>query len=171
MKKLFVSLGLAAVGTAGLHAAYAPDSPDNSKMWSLSATLRGFYDDNYTTSPQKHGSFGMEASPSFSLNAPLQQTEIGLRYTYGAYYYQQRENNGQKPIDQTHQFDLSLDHAFSSRWEARLEDTVSVLQDPALTAVGTATPQRIDGNNLANTVNASLHTDWTRELSTELSYL
>jgi hypothetical protein len=170
MKKLFVSLGLAAVGTAGLHAAYAPDSPDNSKMWNLSATLRGFYDDNYTTTPKKHGSFGVEASPSFSLNMPLQQTEIGLRYTYGLYYYQQRENNGQSPIDQTHQLDLWLDHAFSSRWEARVEDTVTVLQDPGLTAVGTATPQRVDGNNLVNTVNASLHTDWTREFSTELSY-
>jgi hypothetical protein len=170
MKKLFVSLGLAAVGTAGLHAAYAPDSPDNSKMWNLSATLRGFYDDNYTTTPQKHGSFGIEASPSFSLNMPLQQTEIGLRYTYGLYYYQQRENNGQSPIDQTHQLDLWLDHAFSSRWEARVEDTVSVSQDPTLTAVGTATPQRVDGNNLVNTVAASLRTDWTREFSTELSY-
>src|ERR1035438_5156867 len=100
MKKFFVSLGLAAAGTASLHAAYTPDSQDNSKMWSLSATLRGFYDNNYTTTPKKHGSAGVEASPSFSLNMPLQQTEIGLRYTYGLYYYQQRENNGQKPIDQ-----------------------------------------------------------------------
>ena len=31
MKKFFVSLGLAAAGTASLHAAYAPDSSDNSK--------------------------------------------------------------------------------------------------------------------------------------------
>src|ERR1017187_9985148 len=91
MKKLFVSLGLAAAGTASIYAAYAPDSSDNSKMWSLSGTLRGFYDDNYTTTPQRHGSTGFEASPSFSLNVPLQQTEIGLRYTYGLYYYQRSE--------------------------------------------------------------------------------
>jgi hypothetical protein len=170
MKKIFVSLGLATAGTVGLHAAYAPDSPDNSKMWSLSATLRGFYDDNYNTTQHKQGSFGVEASPSFSLNMPLQQTEIGLRYTYGLYYYQQRQNSGQNPIDQTHQFDLWLDHAFTPRWEARVEDTVSVSQDPALTAVGTATPQRVNGNNIANTFTASLHTDWTREFSTALTY-
>src|ERR1017187_1258958 len=138
MKKFFVSLGLAAAGTASLHAAYTPDSQDNSKMWSLSATLRGFYDNNYTTTPKKHGSAGVEASPSFSLNMPLQQTEIGLRYTYGLYYYQQRENNGQRPIDQTHQLDVWLDHAFTSRWEANVKDTVSVSQDPALSAVGKA---------------------------------
>jgi hypothetical protein len=170
MKKFFVSLGLAVAGTASLHAAYAPDSTDNSKMWSLSATLRGFYDDNYYAAQHKQGSFGFEASPSFSLNMPLQQTEIGLRYTYGLYYYQTREKNGQNPFDQTHQLDLWLDHAFSPRWEARVQDTVRVAQDPALTAVGTATAQRVEGNNLANTLNASLHTIWTREFSTALSY-
>src|ERR1035441_6787925 len=141
MKKLFVSMGLAAAGVATIHAAYAPDSTDNSKMWSLSASLRGFYDDNYNTTQHKDGSFGFEASPSFSLNMPLQQTEIGLKYTYGLYYYQTRDNNGQKPVDQTHQLDLWLDHAFSPRWHGRVEDTFTISQDPALTAVGTATPQ------------------------------
>lgn len=140
-------------------------------MWSLSATLRGFYDDNYTTTPQKHGSFGSELSPSFSLNMPLEQTEIGLRYVYGLYYYQTRDSNGQSPFDQTHQFDLWLDHAFTPRWEARIADTLTVQQDPSLTSVGTATPQRVDGNNLANGVTASLHTDWTRLFSTELTYV
>jgi hypothetical protein len=171
MKKLIVSIGLAAAGVASVHAAPAPVSPDNSKMWSLSATLRGFYDDNYNTTPQKQGSFGFEASPTFSLHVPLQQTEIGLRYTYGLYYYQTRENNGQNPIDQTHQFDLYLDHAFTPRWEARLEDTVTMAQEPSLLTPGLAgTAQRINGNNVANTVTAGLHTDWTRLFSTQLTY-
>jgi hypothetical protein len=169
MKKLFVSLGLAVAGTASLHAAYAPDSPtDKSKMWSLSGTLRGFYDDNYNTTAQKEGSGGFEVSPSFSLNMPLQQTEIGLRYTYGLYYYQDRENKGANPIDQTHQVDLWLDHAFTPRWEARLEDTLVVAKDPSLTASGTATPYRTDGDYLANTMSLSVHTDWTRQFSTEM---
>jgi hypothetical protein len=47
---------------------------------------------------------------------------------------------------------------------------VSVSQDPSLTAVGTATPQRVNGNNVGNTVNALLHTDWTRQFSTALTY-
>jgi hypothetical protein len=171
MKKYFFSLGLAAAGTAGLHAAYAPDGGDTSKDWSMAASFRGFYDDNYTTAHTgKQGSLGFEVNPSFNLNLPLQQTEIGLRYNYGLYYYQKRESDGQNPIDQTHQLDLWLDHAFTPRWETRLEDTVTVAQDPALTAVGTAVAQRVEGNNLANTMKASLHTDWTREFSTELSY-
>ena len=170
MKKIFVSMGLVTAGAASIHAAFAPDSSDNSKIWSLSGTLRGFYDDNYITAQHKQGSYGLEASPSFSLSMPLQQTEIGLTYSYGLYYYQTRENDSQKPVDQTHQLDLWLDHAFTPRWETKLEDTLSVAQDPALTAVGTATPQRVNGNNLANTVNASLHTDWTRLFGTELTY-
>ena len=140
MKKFFVSVGLAAAGSASLHAAYAPDGGDTSKDWSLSATLRGFYDDNYTTAHTgKQGSMAFEINPSFSLNVPLQQTEIGIRYNYGLYYYQKRASDGQNPIDQTHQLDLWLDHAFTPRWEARLEDTASVSQDPALTSTGTST--------------------------------
>lgn len=164
-------MGLAAAGTASLHAAYAPDGGDTSKDWSLGATLRGFYDDNDTTAHTgKQGSMGFEVNPSFNLNMPLQQTEIGLRYNYGLYYYQKRESDGQNPIDQSHQLDLWLDHAFTPRWEGRLQDTATVSQDPALTSTGTAVPQRVEGNNFANTVKASLHTDWTREFSTDLSY-
>ncbi len=84
-----------AIGTVGLQAAYAPDAgADASKIWDVSATLRGFYDDNYLTSNKKQDSIGFEVSPSFSLNMPLQQTEIGLKYTYGLYYYQKREELG-----------------------------------------------------------------------------
>ena len=57
----------------------------------MAASLRGFYDDNYTTAHTgKQGSLGFEVNPSFNLNLPLQQTEIGLRYNYGLYYYQKR---------------------------------------------------------------------------------
>ena len=64
MKKLFISVGLAAAGTAGLQAAYAPDQgPDATRMWSLSGSLRGFYDNNYTTASTPDGSGGFEVSP------------------------------------------------------------------------------------------------------------
>ena len=124
MRKFFVCAGLALAGTTSLQAAYAPDSNsmDTTKMWSVAGTLRGFYDSNYNTQPNgpnKLSSFGFEVSPSLDLNVPLQQTEIGLRYIYGLYYYQDRENLGQKPIDQTQQVNLWVDHAFSERWQGR----------------------------------------------------
>src|SRR5271156_5849545 len=99
MNKLFIiSMGLAAAGTTSLQAAYAPDlnSMETSKIWSVAGTLRGFYDDNYSTSPngQKQGSGGFEVSPSLQLSVPLQQTELAVKYTYGLYYYQARQNDG-----------------------------------------------------------------------------
>ena len=177
MKKLFISLGLAVAGTASLQAAYAPDlnAMQTTKIWSTSATLRGFYDDNYTTSSNgnKQGSGGFEVSPSVQLNVPLQQTEIGLKYTYGMYYYQERQDQGNNPIDQTHQVDLWLAHAFTERVQATVKDTLAIGQEPALLNPGggpISQPYRIEGNNLANNGTVSLTTDWTREFSTVTTY-
>jgi hypothetical protein len=173
MKKIFVSMGLIAAGTASLQATHAPDwSSTSSSMWSVSGTLRGFYDDNYetTTTGAKIGSFGLEVSPQISLNVPLQQTELGMRYIYGLYYYQRREDLGENPIDQSHQFDLWVDHAFNEHWEARVQDSFIVGQEPELIDPNTSVTRRIDGNNVRNTATVTLHTDWTRLFSTELGY-
>ena len=176
MKKFFVSIGLAAAGTASLQAAYAPglNSMESTKLWSLSATLRGFYDDNYTTAsgPNARSSSGFEVSPQFELNVPLQQTEIGLKYTYGLYYYQDREDLGENPIDQTHQLDLYVDHAFTERVKATILDTFVVGQEPELLSQGESVsdPDRVEGNNIANYATFTLHNVWTRLLSTDLGY-
>jgi hypothetical protein len=171
MKKLFVSVGLVALGTASLYADdYAPGlgPMQTTKLWSVSGTLRGFYDSNYATAPNTKGSYGFEVSPEVQLSMPLQQTELGLRYIYGLYYYTERENLGQDPIDQSHELDLWLDHAFTERWQATAEDTAVVGQEPQLLQAGT--PFRVDGNNLANVANFSLTTQWTKLLSSVLTY-
>jgi hypothetical protein len=173
MKKFFVSVGLIAAGTASLHAAYAPDwNSRSASMWSVSGTLRGFYDDNYQTasSGSKIGSYGVEVSPQVALNVPLQQTELGMRYIYGLYYYQTREQLGQNPFDQTHQLDLWVDHAFTEHWQARVQDSFVIGQEPELLDPNTSVTRRVDGNNVRNTGTLTLHTDWTRLFSTELGY-
>jgi hypothetical protein len=173
MKKLFVSVGLIAAGTASLQGAYAPEwSSTSASMWSVSGTLRGFYDDNYTTasSGPNRGSFGFEVSPQINLNVPLQQTELGLRYTYGMYYYQERQDLGQNPIDQTHQLDLWVDHAFTERWQGKVQDSFVVGQEPELIDPNTSVQTRIDGNNISNTGTVTVNTMWTRLFSTAFSY-
>src|SRR5882724_9736391 len=164
MKKLFLSVGLVAAGTAGLQAAYAPDQgPDATKMWSLSGSLRGFYDNNYTTGSSASGSGGFEVSPTVSINVPMQQTEFGMRFIYGLYYYQARANQDQNPIDQTFRTDLWLDHAFTERVQARVEDSVVIAQDPELNTGGpVSNPFRTSQSYLANSGTVTLHTDWTR---------
>ncbi len=173
MRKLFVCAGLALAGTASLYAAYTPDlnSMQTTKMWSVAGTLRGFYDDNYNTAPDgpnKRGSAGFEVSPQLDLNVPLQQTEIGLRYIYGLYYYQDREDLGQKPIDQTQQVNLWVDHAFTERWQGRVQDNLAIGQDPQLVQGGTL--ERANGNNTHNDGALTLNTQWSRLLGTSLVY-
>jgi len=172
MNKFFVSVGLIAAGTAGLQAAYAPDLGPMaaSKVWNVSGTLRGFYDNNYTTAPQSKGSFGFEVTPQLDLNVALQQTELGIRYTYGLYYYQERQDLGQDPIDQSHQLDLWVDHAFTERWRARAQDSFVIGQEPELIDPNTSVPTRTEGNNIRNTGTLTLNTIWTRLFSTQLSY-
>jgi hypothetical protein len=177
MKKIAVSVGLVAVGTASLHAAYTlgSDSMQSTKIWSLSGSLRGFYDDNYTTgagttASPKRGSYGFEVSPSISLNVPLDQTDIGVRYTYGLYFYQDRLNlhPSQNPVDQTHQLDLWVNHAFTESWQISLQDSFVSAQDPSL--VNGGTPLRTEGNNINNVGSLKLDTQWTRLLGSEFGY-
>jgi hypothetical protein len=173
MRKFFVCAGLAVAGTTSLQAAYAPDltTMEASKLWSVSGTLRGFYDDNYNTAPSgpgKRGSYGFEVSPSLSLNVPLQQTEIGARATYGLYYYQDRMTLDGRPIDQTGVLDVYLDHAFTERWQTKVQDSLAIGQEPEL--LNSGVPIRINGSNLHNTGIATLDTQWTRLMGTELSY-
>jgi hypothetical protein len=176
MKKIFISAGLLAAGTACFQeAAAATLDVISPKAWNVSATLRGFYDDNYTVSNTKKGSFGLEFSPEISFNIPLRQTDIGIRYIYGLYYYEQRDELNLDPIDQTHQFDLWLDHSFNERWKIKLTDSVAIGQEPSL--IGPTSPTtpnpvqfRVEGDNLANHADISLNTDWTRLLSTSLHY-
>ncbi len=170
-------MGLAAAGTASLQAAYAPDlGPlSSTKVWNLSATLRGFYDDNYDTANDYYnprGSYGFELSPQLMLAVPLQQTELGLRNTYSMTYYQEREELGQSAVDQSDQLDLWVDHAFSERWQGKVMDTFIVAQEPELlNPNGVITqPYRVNGDNFVNTANFTLNTDWTRLFSTSLNY-
>jgi hypothetical protein len=179
MKKLFVSMGLAAASVASVQLTHADGANGvDSKVWSVSASLRGFYDDNYSTAPNKTGSYGLEVSPQVSVSVPLRQTEVGLRYTYGLYYYQQREDLNVNAFDQSHDFDLWVDHAFSETWHGKAEDTFVYSQEPQLATSGfnASIPTtggsllRTKEDNIGNTADLTLSTDWTKEISTVLIY-
>lgn len=174
MKKLFVSAGLIAAGAASVQSVSAQIDAVSPKAWSLGATLRGFYDDNYDIGQSKQGSPGAEFSPTFSYNLPLRQTDMGVRYTYGLYYYQDRNDRDANPFDQSHQLDFWVDHAFNENWHLNFTDTFGDGQEPELLQPnpisGQAVPFRLNGNNIANHANIILKTQWTRELGTDLHY-
>ena len=168
-----------AVSAASLQAAYAPDltTMEKAKPWSVSASLRGFYDDNYTTTSshssvpglKPRDSFGFEVSPSASLNLPLDQTFIGLSYIYSLRWYEDRTSD---KADHSHQFNGKLDHAFSERYKLELNESFALAQEPEiLDPSGTlSSPLRVEGNNLRNTASGTFSAQLTQLLGLELGY-
>ena len=91
MKKRVITLGVAALGVAGAQAA-------DGKLWEVSASLKGFYDDNYTTSPDDlaEESWGIEVSPGLSLSyGQGTDLEINAGYAYGLRWYNDRAGDDQ----------------------------------------------------------------------------
>ena len=175
MKKLFVSTGLVVIGVAGLQSAGAAAADIVSpKAWTISGTLRGFYDDNYAIGTTKKGSWGLEVSPSISVNVPLQQTDVGIRYYYSLYYYNDRDNLHINPFDQSHQIEFWMHHAFNPNWKLTVTDHVGIGQEPDLLQPnpggGNPINYRINGDNIANYGNISLDGQLTRSIGMSLSY-
>jgi hypothetical protein len=182
MKRVIASASLAALGAVGVQAAgYSPDfgSTDLSKPWSVSATLRGFYDDNYNTAPDKlpngaknpvkRDSFGFNVSPSASVAWSNDQTDLGARYRFGMYYFADRPQNNE---DYTHQFDGFLSHNFSPRFNVYVSDAFVMAQEPEVLAGSgpTATYYRTKGDNLRNNASLNLNAQVTQLLTLVVGY-
>jgi hypothetical protein len=181
MKKFLTSTGLLALSVSGLQSAVVHDlSPiEASKPWSVSAALRGFYDDNYTTLPSHSSnplaataqeSFGYEFTPSVSLNLPFDQTFFGVSYEYSLRFYEDRSDN---KYDQSHKFDLRLDHSFSERYKIEVNDSFVIAQEPEVLTTGAgaiAIPLRTEGDNIRNRGSIDFTAQMTELLAVELGY-
>lgn len=156
---------------------YAPatGSQTATKPWSVSATLRGFYDDNYSTSPKalERDSYGFEVSPSASLNLIRDQTAVGLSYVYSLRWYEDRDDRGMSATDQAHMVNAKLSHAFTPRYKLDITDSFVVAQEPDLIEEP-GTPRtvflRSEGDNLRNTVLGSFSIGVTETTTVVLGY-
>jgi len=181
MKRIITTAGLAALGAASLHAAYAPGltEMERSKPWSVSATLRGFYDDNYALRPSnqvdqgvklKHDSFGIEVMPTVGVNLPFGGSSyFGLNYTMDMRWYDAREDND---ADYSHIANLVFDHAFSDSLKLKLSDNFAYYQDYQLvqeSQLGT-TLLRSNMSNTRNLGQVSLRYDMSRQVGVEVGY-
>ena len=176
MKKIVASVGLFAVGASGVQAAsVAALTADAAKPWSISATFRGFYDDNVNTAPNKSDrveAFGYEISPAFSLNWKLEQTTLSLGYVYSFHYYDHTPPGNAEKYDQTHSFTALLNHAFSERYVLNVQDSFVIGQEPDfLRANDTfSTYQRVPGDNIRNHGQIKLNAQLSRVFGVELGY-
>jgi len=136
MKHVLTSAGLLALGAAALHA-YDPEMTrqKTGRPWSVSATVRGFYDDNVVTSVDgaEQDSYGFEVRPSAHLNLPLEQTFISLGYTYAFRWFEDREPHD---TDQAHEFTGKLRHQFSPRHDLGIDDTFVLTSEPSVVDSG-----------------------------------
>jgi len=179
MNKITTTAGLIAIGAVSAHAAvYAPPagSQQATKPWSISATLRGFYDDNYSTSPRqiRRDSWGFEVSPSGSLNLIRDQTALGLSYVYSLRWYEDRDRRDLSATDQAHQVNAKISHAFTPRYKIDVSDSFVVAQEPQLIHADPGAPLttflRSEGDNLRNTVIGSFSIGITEQTTVVLGY-
>jgi hypothetical protein len=175
MKRIYASLGLAAIGAVGIQNAYG-QSTDATRSWGVSASLRGFYDDNVNTASVKANqvdSFGFEVSPSLSFALPLEQTSIAASYTYAYKWYEKKINDRNDRDDNTHTFAAQLRHAFSDRLALSLQDSFVIGQEPDMLRVGNSalgTFERIPGNNIRNSGSIVFNAQITRPFGIEVGY-
>ena len=162
MKKIVASVGLVALGASGIQTTSAQvlGTPDASKPWSVGVTLRGFYDDNTATVPdhaalppgEKKQSYGYEVSPQAALVWSVEQTTVNLGFLYSLKYYENRPPGSADHLDQVFTFTAGVDHTFSERFKARVNDSFVIGQEPDLLRAGNtfSTFQRVSGDNIRN---------------------
>ncbi len=170
MKRIFASIGLVAVGASSLHAQYAPNLSEQERVKpiSLSASLRGFYDDNFTTqvSSKAQDSFGVEVSPSVSFNHSSEQSLISASYVYDLKEYTDADFT-----DQTHQFNARLDQQLTERYKLKVNDSFVVAHEPdVIDPVVRSSFLRTQSSNTRNLGSIDFSAELTPLLSVELNY-
>ena len=182
MKKIVASVGLVAIGASGIQSAsgQALMAADASKPWSVSATLRGFYDDNVSTIPNDatippgshRDTFGFEVSPAAALAWSVDQTTLTLGALYSFKHYENIPIGSTGHNDNTFTFNAGLTHAFNEQISARVSDAFVIGQEPDLLRAGNtfATFQRVSGDNIRNYGMIGLDAQLTPEIGLGVGY-
>lgn len=176
MKKIVASVGLVAVGATGLQADLLPAlTTESGKPWTVSAALRGFYDDNPSTLPNSarpRDSFGFEISPAIEVSLPMDQTTLSFGYVFSMKYYDNKPVNSSGHDTYTHDFHVGLTHAFSERYSVSVKDSFVIGQEPDFLRAGNTytTFERISGNNIRNYGSIDFAAQLTPEFGMDLGY-
>jgi hypothetical protein len=191
MNKVIAAAGLALVSAASLQAQYDVGSVsgiltplETSKPWSISGSVRGFYDDNYLTLPKSYplpgggtghplGSWGTEVTPAVAANHTDENTVLTGSYVYDLEWY----DNGSNLLVQTHQFNGSFQHQFSDRYKLSLVDGFAIAQEPDTlvsqsgpVAGVISSPLRVSGSNIRNTGQADFTASLTKLFDVHVGY-
>lgn len=176
MNRIIASVGLVALGAASVQAQTStPIEGPASKWWNVSATVRGFYDDNINH-VQHAGSadavYGYELTPQVGISLGNDQTTFVADYRYAFLYYDKRPFGNTQKYDQDHTFDMALTHAFNERYSVRVRDEFVVGQEPEALRYDSAfhTPYRVSGDNIVNSGGIAFKAELTPQLGAEIGY-
>ena len=176
MKKIAASVGLIALGTACVSAAdESYSSAEAGKLWKVTASLRGFYDDNVNSAPRgarRPSTTGFSLSPGGSFTWQRDSTTVSLNYRYSLIYYGTKPLNSTSQIDQNHIFDAALSHVINERYKFSATDSFVLGQEPDTLRSGDAltTTQRIPGDNIRNTAALVFNAELTPVAGLEAGY-
>lgn len=153
MNRIIATTGAAVLGAVAVQPAQAQDA----KPWNVTASVRSFYDDNYTTSPSKapapgsptkRSSWGLELSPSGSYKLDWGQSSLNLNSRYGMRYYEDRTSGS---ADHSFDFGADFTHRFTEKQSLTVTDSFAVAQEPGVLDPGlVSTFSRTDGSNIRN---------------------
>ena len=185
MNKIVASVGLVALGAASVKAQSSISAPPP-KWWNISATVRGFYDDNANTAPEgspiRVNTWGYDLNPSVSIRLGDQQTTFTAMYAFNYLYYARPLVTSFNPVtgqtgstdksDQNHTFNMLLDHAFNQNYSIHVGDSFVIGQEPDLLRSGNAINAfyRISGNNIVNSGTITLNGQLTPVMGFEAGY-
>ncbi len=174
MNRIIASVGLVALGATSVQAQSSMSAPP-AKWWNVSATVRGFYDDNLNSAPHptsRDRVWGGEISPGVGITVGNDQTTFTADYKYAFLYYDKVPVGQTKKYDQDHTFNAALTHVFNERYSLRVRDSFVVGQEPEALRWDAAfhTPFRVSGNNMVNAGGLAFMAELTPEFSIELGY-
>lgn len=175
MNRIIASVGLVALGAASVQAQSSSITPPPAKWWNVSATVRGFYDDNIDTVPNSVGkthAWGYELSPKVGVTLGNDQTTFTAEYKYSFLDYDHKLAGNSTHYDQDHIFNALLTHAFNERYSVRVRDSFVIGQEPEALRWDAAfhTPFRVSGDNIMNSGGITFEAELTPLLGLELGY-
>jgi hypothetical protein len=172
MKNILTTAGMAAAAVVGFHTTCAAQTVtvDDSKWWQVGAALRGFYDDNYTTSASnEQESFGIEIRPEFTVGHQGEQHLIQLKTIYSARWFEDRED---EEWDHGVSVDLAGEYRVTENHVLRLNNLFSYTDEGPLLDEGglVSTPLRSEESNIRNLANARYIGQYTPLFGLEVGY-
>jgi hypothetical protein len=118
----------------------------------VSASLRGFYDDNFNSQSgaNKQSSTGLEIRPTVDFGVAGEQSSFDVGYDLTARYYEKAVNGRSDKSDFTHEINAAATHALSESVRFNASESFVVGQEPDLQRGTIDNPQRISGDNVRN---------------------